>query len=297
MQQSSDLVCIVLSVGNPPELLDAVKSLLNQSDPVDILVVNSGGGNAAASLAATGVEVVEVGEKLLPGGARNLGISTLDSQSEVCHPFVAFLASDCVAEPGWAAARLRAHRNGAVAVACSVTNHYSRSVAAWTSHVALWSRRMPGTPANEALLYGLSYARPLLKHPGGFRDDVRGGEDTEFNRRLAQHIHWMPSARIAHRNTRGVRAMVVDQYHRGMRAAIAAQALGGLRAPKKIAKDAILRMCDDFARALRAAEPDEKRWIIASATLLPAARIAYAMGALRARTIQPARASSRDVSV
>jgi hypothetical protein len=285
VQQRSDLVCIVLSVGNPPHLVAAVKSLLDQSHPVDVLVVNSGGGNAAASLAPIGVEAVDVEERLLPGGARNLGIATLDSNGEVRHPFVAFLACDSIAEPGWAAARLGAHRDGALAVACSVTNLYPRSIAAWTSHVALMSRRMPGTPANEALKFGLSYARPLFDHYGKFRDDLRGGEDTEFNGRLAEHvaIRWVPSVRTAHRNPRTVRAMMYDQYRRGMRAAVAAQNLGG-SPHADIAKAAVKRMRGDFARALRAAERGQKRWIIASAALLPAAEISYAVGAMRART-------------
>ena len=39
--------------------------------------------------------VVESTERLLPGGARNVGIANTDGT------FVAFLAADCIAEPGW----------------------------------------------------------------------------------------------------------------------------------------------------------------------------------------------------
>src|SRR5688572_15177048 len=85
-----DLACVVLALGNPPELAAAVRSLLDQGEPLEVVVVNSAGGGAAATLAAAGlaVPVVERPERLLPGAARNLGIAATRA------PFVAFLAAD-----------------------------------------------------------------------------------------------------------------------------------------------------------------------------------------------------------
>ena len=166
-----DLACVVIAVGNPPTLMAAVRSLAAQSEPVEIVVVNSGGGAAAASVAREGLAavVIDLDERVLPGAARNRGIAATAARH------VAFLAADCVAEEGWAAARLRAHRAGAVAVASAVTNPFTTNVPAWTSYIALFHRRMPGVAAPHALLYGVSYTRELFDRHGLFREDMRGG--------------------------------------------------------------------------------------------------------------------------
>lgn len=272
-----DLACVVLALGNPPELAAAVRSLLEQGEPLEVVVVNSAGGDAAATLAAAGlaVPVVEHPERLLPGAARNLGIAATRA------PLVAFLAADCWAEPGWAAARLQAHRAGAAAVASAVTNPYRRSLAAWASYVALFSRRMPGAPAGEALLYGVSYARGLFDRFGLFREDLRGGEDTELHQRLMGQvaIAWVPAVRTAHRHPRGLAALFADQYRRGARSARSWACLQGPR-PGQVAFDALRRVPAGLGVAWRGAGPGERRWIAAAGPVLPAAALAYAAGAL-----------------
>ncbi|MBL8591518.1 MAG: glycosyltransferase family 2 protein, partial [Devosia sp.] len=96
-----ELAVVVLSVGAPPELRLAVESLLRQPEPLEIVVVNSGGGDLAAVLpAAPGISTVTVEGLLWPGAARNAGIRATSA------PWVAFLASDLVAAPDWAAERL-----------------------------------------------------------------------------------------------------------------------------------------------------------------------------------------------
>jgi len=273
------LACVVLALGDPPELPVAVDSLLAQEEPVEVVVVRSAAG-ACSSLAAAGVTVplVERPERLLPGAARNLGIASTRA------PFVAFLASDCWAEPGWAAARVRAHRAGAAAVASAVTNPYRRSLAAWASYVALFARRMPGVPPADALLYGASYDRALFDRCGTFREDLRGGEDTEFHERLAAagvELAWEPAVRTAHRHPRSVKALLGDQYRRGARSAASWARLSGPR-PGQVAINALRRVPAGVVMAWRSAEAGERPWIAAASLLLPAAALAYAAGALAA---------------
>lgn len=273
-----DLACVVLGLGNPPELPDAVRSLLTQSEPVEVVVVNSAGGGAATALAAAGLDVpvIERVERLLPGAVRNLGIAATRA------PFIAFLAADCWAEPGWAAARLRAHGAGAAAVASAVTNPYRRNLAAWASYVALFSPRMPGVPPGEALRYGASYARSLFERFGPFREDLRGGEDTDFHQRLDGEvtIAWEPAVRTAHRHPRRLTTLLADQYRRGARSATAWTRLQQYR-PTEVASNALRRVPEGLKRAWRAAEPGERPWIAAASLLLPVSALAYAAGALR----------------
>lgn len=279
-----ELACAVLALGNPPELPEAVRSLLAQDEPLEVVVVNSGGGGAAAALAAADLgglpmpEVIEREERLLPGAARNLGIAATRA------PFVAFLAADCWAEPGWAAARLRAHRAGAAAVASAVTNPYRRNLAAWTSYVALFARRMPGLPGDAALRYGVSYARGLFERFGPFREDLRGGEDTELHQRLAGEVEiaWEPAVRTAHRHPRRLAGLLADQYRRGARSARAWARLHGPD-PGAVAANALRRVPEGARMAWRGAGPEDHLWIAAASLLLPMAALAYAAGALGER--------------
>ena len=70
------LAVVVIALGAPVEAVDAVKSLLEQKPPVEILVVNTGGGGMAALLARHGIDVpvIEREERLYAGAARNIGI-------------------------------------------------------------------------------------------------------------------------------------------------------------------------------------------------------------------------------
>lgn len=271
-----DLCCVVLSVGHPPELAAAVQSLLDQSQPIEIVVVNSGGGTAAPALVASPeVRIVELPQRVLPGAARNSGIAATSA------PYISFLAADCTAEEGWVRERLSAHRQGAPAVASAVTNPFRRNLAAWTSYISLFSRRMPGVPSESALLYGVSYERGVFERFGLFREDMRGGEDTEFHQRLNQEveIRWVPAIRTAHRHSRSFVALLRDHYRRGRRSAAAWQQLNGPRS-FAVMKNAILRAPSSTRTAWRAANPGERRWIFAAGLLLVFPTIAYAIGSL-----------------
>lgn len=61
-----ELACVVLSVGNPHELPDAVQSLLDQGEPIEIVVVNSDGGDATQALARwSEIRVIEFPQRLI----------------------------------------------------------------------------------------------------------------------------------------------------------------------------------------------------------------------------------------
>jgi protein-L-isoaspartate O-methyltransferase len=82
------LTVVVLAVAADKSLVTAIRSLLMQDTPCDIIDVNSNGGNAAAVLGNLGgkVKLIEVEKLLYAGGARNLGLRAATT------PFVAFLA-------------------------------------------------------------------------------------------------------------------------------------------------------------------------------------------------------------
>ena len=283
------LACVVLSLRCQPGLVGAVRSLLDQGEPVEVVVVDSGlgrdedggvSGAAAAALEAAGsrVPVVARPEVLLPGAARNAGVAATSA------PWVAFLAADCRAEPGWVAARLAAHRAGHAAVASAVVNPYRRNLCAWAMQASLFAARMPGTPAGARLLYGGSYARELFARHGPFREDVEGGEDSDFNQRLAAAgvtLHWDPRVRTAHDHPRRLGPLLADHRRRGRRTAESLGRLSGAGAGW-VARRVLARVRHTLPLAWRSAEPAERPWIAAAAPLVVLAAIAYAAGALSA---------------
>jgi glycosyltransferase involved in cell wall biosynthesis len=210
-----DLAVIVIGYRAPQEIVEAVGSLLEQGIPLEIVAVNSGGGNAPGLHRAAGlaVPVIEVEERLYAGAARNRGIAATRA------PFVAFLAADCLAAAGWAEARLLRHRAGDRTVASAMVNSHPRNLVACAAHLTLFMRRLPGLPERLALRYGASFDRRLFEEYGLFDESLRIGEDTDFLERLPAELKpvWEPGVRTIHRNETRLMRLLADQYRRGRR--------------------------------------------------------------------------------
>jgi glycosyltransferase involved in cell wall biosynthesis len=275
-----ELACAVLSYRDEPGVVDAVRSLLAQSEPVEIVVVNSGGGDPALRLAETGLDVpvVDVPHRLYPGGARNLGIEHTQAR------YVSFLAADCVAEQGWVEARLRAHRAGADAVASCLAMPNGEGPSAAAALVLLHNRRVPECTPEQRLLYGLSYERSLFERYGGFREDLRGGEDTEFNTRIggAARIAWSDDVRTSHRFPKTLRPFLRELHRRGR---LEATVHGKLRERRPSGLKVAGRACRNTLRALRFSlrfPRGERAPFVRAWPLVLGGGIVYAAGALRA---------------
>lgn len=281
MQAEADkaLAVVVLSYGPRRSLGDAVRSLLQQDTPAEIVVVHSGGGDVRAALAFAGeaIRIVETPQRLLPGGARNHGIASTRA------PYVAFLADDCVAGEGWVRQRLAAHRAGARAVSSALACHKPADPVALAAHLSLYVRRMPRTEAHVALRYGVSYDRGVFAHYGAFREDLESGEDTEFNQRLAPEDApvWAPDVVTVHRGADTLGTFFRSQLHRGRRMAVAWRALGAYD-PPAVAKNAMSRTALIVRETWRVVEPRHRAAALLSVPLIVCGNIAYAWGALRA---------------
>lgn len=275
-----ELAVVVLALGAPRELTEAVASVVGQRPRPEVVVVSSGGGDAAGLLASHGlaVPVVAAPRRLPTGAARNAGVEATRA------PFVAFLAVDCRAERGWVAARLAAHRAGAPAVASALVNPYPASLAACTAYLSLHVRRWPNVPDGEAQRYGVSYSRELLARHGGFRPVLARGEDTELHARFtpAERPRWDPAVRTAHLYPRTLPALVADHWRRGARTVAAHAALGGGMTRAAIARRVLARSRESFALAWRVTPASARPWLLATLAYLPAATLAYAAGALGA---------------
>jgi GT2 family glycosyltransferase len=270
----------------------AVGSVVEQRapEPFDVVVVTSGGDGSAAAVrtAFPDVAVVESPTQLLPGGARNAGLGATSGE------FVAFVAADCEARPGWVAGLLATHRRGHPVVAAALTNAGPDRPWAWASHFDLFSARLPGRPAGlvaypDPVAHALSFARSVLDRIGPFDDLVLVGEDTDAARRLSDdgiEIFFEPAVRTAHRGPLGTLALLRDHYARARRA-------GAHRARELPAigwRGALLECGPRWWRGVRRAVgrswryADGERWrLLASLPWLAAARAVAVAGWYRER--------------
>jgi len=212
------LTVIVIGFRSPATLASAVGSVRIQSPEVEIVVVNSGGGNARGVLHAhlDHIRLIETETSLFVGAARNIGIESSRA------PYVAFLASDCIALPGWVEARLARHEAGALMVSTAVVPSRPGTITGTVAEHLVYSRRAPSCSEDDASHYGRSYHRTVFAEAGLFAPRLRIGEDSELHRRtdsLAEPV-WAPEIQVQHGDPQSFIRLLIDLRRRAQRAAI-----------------------------------------------------------------------------
>jgi hypothetical protein len=207
------LAVVVMSFRNERTVEAAIDSLLAQDVPAEIVVAHSGGGTTPALVAERYPSVtLAVSEaRRYPGGTRNAGVDASTA------PFVAFLAADCVALPGWTRARVDRHLAGEAAVASALLPH-RRDAPSLGASLLQHSNRLPGFEPAPHLRYGVSYSREVLAQHGPFPAQEGFPEDVAVNTRILDSgtsIAWAPEILTTHRYPTTLRALWADQHRRG----------------------------------------------------------------------------------
>jgi glycosyltransferase involved in cell wall biosynthesis/Tfp pilus assembly protein PilF len=214
----SDAVAVVIIGFRAQKGLEAaVASVRDQSPEAEIVVVNSAGGNVRHQLRRhlDRIRLIAVEEPLRVGAARNIGI---DASSA---PWIAFLAGDCQALPGWVAGRLARHKAGAVSVSTPVVPSRPGSMTGALVQGLRFRGRDPSLTAEEAQHFGRSYARDVFLQAGYFSPGLRLGEDDELNARLGRVAEpvWAPEILTRHADPATPFGMVLDAWNRARRSA------------------------------------------------------------------------------
>jgi glycosyl transferase family 2 len=271
-----DLAVVILSYRNEDTILDAVESLLAQDVALEIVVSHSGGGPTPALLADRhpSMEVVASSRRLLPGAARNAGVAASSA------PYVAFLAADCVALPGWASGRLARHTAGAHAVGSALVPVHP-SGPSLASFLLQHNSRMPHLTLPPHFRFGVSYSRVVLDRHGEFLETLRHGEDVAMNTSLLMNgveIAWAADVVTAHHHPTSVAGLLADQYRRGrIRAALSGDRLWQAVSAVHVLSDAPAALW----RASRAGSPVSSSELRRVAPLLFVGAIATAAGTVR----------------
>jgi hypothetical protein len=134
---------------------------------------------------------------------------------------------------------------------------------------------MPG--ARRGLPYGASYDRRLFEEHGYFREDLRVGEDTEFNQRLPTRPKWNKRIRTLHRNPTRLFPLIADQYRRGERAACFEMEFRGVNLPCGVGP--WWRRTGRAIRASRKVSSTYRTYVLLARPLIPLAVAAYCLGA------------------
>jgi glycosyltransferase involved in cell wall biosynthesis len=196
------LSAIVISRDDERTIERTVCSVVEQEVPApfEVIVVTSGTDRTAQIVRETfpSVRLVELDRPALPGAARNAGLRVAHGR------YVTFPGSHVELPPGSLAARLRAHELGYPMVSHAIVNG-TPTLAGWASHLLDQAGQLPGRPSGPIAgpPVACSYARELLLEVGGFREDVRAGEDTRVNDELARRgyrAYFSNEVRVIHVN-------------------------------------------------------------------------------------------------
>lgn len=271
----SKIAVVVIGLRAPKYLFDAVRSLIGQDIVPEIVVVNSGGGDAAAVLGdqRSSVTLVEISEPVFVGAARNMGIQVSRA------PFVAFLAADCIAAPGWIAERLKAHMEGHSAVGCVVENDKTGNPFAWAAHLMIYGHRMTAS-TYEGQAYGASYDRTLFDKYGYFSETMIIGEDSEFHSRFKQSdfVSLHPGIRTIHRNPGGPISFLAEQWRRGTRGHLMAEFLRANFTLHYIVTATAARVLSSIHLSATCLKRRERFRAIMSWPMLPIGALSYLVG-------------------
>jgi mycofactocin system glycosyltransferase len=211
-------VSVVVPVRDrPAELAACLASLRRLRYPrelVQVVVVDDGSAPPAA--VSEDVRLVRLARSAGPAAARNAGARA--SRSEV----LAFLDSDCVAEPGWLEALVPELADPEVAaaggrvVAASERTWLERYEAV-RSPLDLGPTRAgvePGRPVSFLVSANLLVRRSDFEAAGGFDPNRRWGEDVDLCWRLheaGRRVVYQPASRVRHRHRGTARAFAATR--------------------------------------------------------------------------------------
>lgn len=208
--QSYPMVSVIIPVRNrEKDLARCLRSLSNLRYPAqyfEIIVVDDASSDGSLRVAAQfPVKTLAVRTRRQAAGCRNL--AARQARGEI----LAFIDSDCVADPSWLQELLPAFRDPDVGAVGGLVDSYfeekglDRYEKVKSSlQVSTWHKR---SSEQERHFYvpscNLLIRRELFRELGGFREDLHVGEDVDLCWRLQKHgkvVEYKPVGKVYHRH-------------------------------------------------------------------------------------------------
>jgi len=216
-----------------PQVLLALEPQVRGRDREAILVDSSGGSRKLAE-EWPWVQVRTVPQRILPGRARNLGVTIAQAD------LLAFLDADTIPEPGWLDELVRALAPGLDMVAGAVLDGTPDSPWGSVGYMLEFLEWVPerALPIRHAAGCNLLMRRTAFDRAGGFPEDLWPGEDTVLTVPFGARgtLAFAPAARVTHLNRTGLRSVLAHQRRLGAswvevcaRVAIPGRSLGAPR--------------------------------------------------------------------
>jgi len=160
------------------------------------------------------VRIIEHPGRLFPGAARNLACRN------VATPLIAFVDSDCLADPNWVERILAAHQADDWIIGGSVGVANPEFIPGWASFLnefSLWLRTGPPRHLADIPTCCISFKREAIDQFGPFLES-RYCEDTDLNWRAAiagRPPLFQPDIHVRHVNPRGFFSLLHKQLEHG----------------------------------------------------------------------------------
>jgi glycosyltransferase involved in cell wall biosynthesis len=213
------VTAVVIAVDDIDVIDRSITALLSQEvdEPFEVILVGSGTDGTVEHVRSQypSVRCVQLPERVLPGGARNMGLWMARGA------VITFPGSHVWLAPGSLQARLDAHDDGWDMTTCAVLNG-NETKAGWASYFLDHASQLPtrqsgeftGAPGHAA------YLTEDVLRIGGFPEDMRAGEDTVVNQRLyheGKKTYFTSEAAFYHASpSTTLRQLVWHHYKRGV---------------------------------------------------------------------------------
>jgi glycosyltransferase involved in cell wall biosynthesis len=188
----------------------------------EVIVVHSGEDDtcARARHALPGVRALQLRERAIPPGARNIGVRCARGA------IFAFIDSDIYVRPTWIDHVVKATETGYDLVCGSIENANPRSAVSRAEQLLMFNEFMPDQPAHPSwfALSGNTVLRRAAYERFGPFEEVRAAEDIVFSRQLLAgggRILFYPALRVSHDNRTQLWPFLRNQMLVGKHTAIA----------------------------------------------------------------------------
>jgi GT2 family glycosyltransferase len=196
-----EVAIIIPSLNSPiiDQVLAAIESQAGIECVEQIVVV--GKDEAGLIPANEHVQLIDTGQPVPPGTARNWGIEA--TQAEL----LIFLDSDCLPQPGWLAQHIAAHEAGHIVVGGGVLptgRNYWHLVYNLTLFHEFFSVSHSG-PRDYLPTLNLSVARSVIEGVGNLNESLDRGQDIEWTTRMRRagiEPYFWAEAAVYHQHNR-----------------------------------------------------------------------------------------------